>query len=59
MIIASLPETPSLPEQVQSLLATGECIRNEVAELRLEDAALRQQVQRIDGFHDSTAEDGP
>ena len=47
MMIASLPETPSLSEQVQSLLATGECPRNEVAELQQENSDLRQQVREL------------
>jgi len=47
MLIASFPETPSLSEQVQSLLATGECPRNEVAELQQENSDLRQQVREL------------
>ena len=47
MLIASFPETPSLSEQVQSLLATGECPRNEVAELQQENSDLLQQVREL------------
>ena len=46
MNAALLPET-SLAELVQSLLATVECLRNEVAELRLENSDLRQQVREL------------
>jgi len=46
MNAALRPET-SLAELVQSLLATVECLRNEVAELRLENSDLRQQVREL------------
>ena len=42
-----LPETSSLAELVQSLLATVECLRNDVAELRQENSDLRQQVLEL------------
>ena len=44
---SSLSETSLLAEQVQSLLATFECLRNEVAELRQENSDLRQQVLEL------------
>ena len=47
MNTASLPETSSLTELVQSLLATVECLRNDVAELRQENSDLRQQVLEL------------
>ena len=47
MITALLSETSSLAEQVQSLLATVEYLRNEVAELRQENSVLKQQVREL------------
>ena len=47
MITASLSENSSLAEPVQSLLATVECLRNEVAELRQENSVLKQQVREL------------
>jgi len=47
MNTALLPDTSSLAEQVRSLLATVECRRHEVAELRQENADLRQVVRSL------------
>ena len=47
MITALLSETSLLAEQVQSLLATVEYLRNEVAELRQENSVLKQQVREL------------